>query len=196
MIPIIQKNIQARHKRIKNTTLNSNRIQFFNKVRIDKSNRTHIIIKYSDLNSGIHPLFQHLLDPLPGLGILYRVIFHKYKMFCFCQIFKLCLQPFCRLIVINCICILIHRIKCISINIRRYISGLWNALLQFFQDFVILRQQWQKLFVNLLVTFPHFTGTAIQSNQQIQSQAHDRKYHDQKDPRHLNCRGHRRCIHI
>ena len=57
-------------------------------------------------------------------------------------------------------------------------------------------KQRQKLFIDILITFPHFTRTAIQTNHQVQGESHDREYHDEKNPWHFDRRSDWRCIHI
>ena len=137
-----------------------------------------------------------MLNPLPRLGIFDCMVLHKNKVLCFCQINKLCFQPLCRLIVISHIRILIHRIKSIPVNIRRYISCLWKYLFKFFLNCTVLWKTRQKLFINFLIALSHLCRTSIQTNQQIQSKSHDRKCEDQKNPGHLDRRCDRRCIHI
>ena len=82
VIPVVQKEIQARCKRIENAAANAKRFHPFDKIRIDKPDRAHIIVKYAHLNAGPRPLLQHTLDPLPRLGILDRMVFHKNKLLC------------------------------------------------------------------------------------------------------------------
>ena len=128
VITVVQKQIQTWHKRIKYTTADSDCFHLFGKVCINKTNRAHIVIEYPDLHTCLYTVFQHLLNPVPGLGILNCMVFHKDKLLRFGQILKLCFQSLCRLIKIGHICILIHRIPSISVDIGRNISGSWNFL--------------------------------------------------------------------
>ena len=80
VIPIVQKEIQARCKRIENAAADAKRFHPFDEIRIDKPDRTHIIVKYAHLDAGPRPLLQHTLDPLPRFGILDRMVFHKNKV--------------------------------------------------------------------------------------------------------------------
>ena len=143
VVTVIQKHIQSRHKWIKHSAMNSCKFQFFHKIRINKSYRSHIIIENTDFHSCLYTFFQNILYFLPCLVIFYGMIFHKNKLFCFRQIFKLCIKPFFCCIIIGNICILIYRVMCISLNISTDISGFWNFSIHLFQACHIVRKQRQ-----------------------------------------------------
>ena len=81
MITVVQKYIQSWHKRIKYPAVDSEPLHLFYKIRINKANRAHIIIKYSHFHACLYTLLQHFLDLFPGLCIFYRMVFHKNKLF-------------------------------------------------------------------------------------------------------------------
>ena len=165
VIPVIQKHIQTRSKRIEHSAVDSHIFHFLNKVCIDKSNGTHVVIKHSDFHSRLYAVFQNPLDFMPSLCILNGMIFHKNKFLCLCQVCKLSLQPFNCLIIINNICILIDRIGGISLYVISDIACLWDLPAKPFSALTVIRKQRQKFPVDLVITLPHFTGTAIETNQ-------------------------------
>ena len=124
VIPVIQEHIQARSKRVEHSTVDSHLFHFLNEVCIDKSNGTHVIIKYSDFHSRLYAVFQNPLNFVPGLCILNGMIFHKNEFLCLCQICQLSFQPFDCFIIIDNICILIDRIEGISLYVIRNIACL------------------------------------------------------------------------
>ena len=69
--------------------MNSYALHFFYKISINKSYRTHIIIKYAYFHSNFYSFFQNLLDLMPRLCIFYSMILHEDKLLCLCKIFKL-----------------------------------------------------------------------------------------------------------
>ena len=165
MIPVIQKHIQTRSKRIEHSAVDSHIFHFLNKVCIDKSNGTHVVIKHSDFHARLYAVFQNPLDFMPCLCILNGMIFHKNKLLCLCQICQLSLQPFNCLIIINNVRILIHRIGGISLYIIRNIACLRNLPAKLFPALTVIGKQRQKFPVDLVITLSHFEGTAIETDQ-------------------------------
>ena len=165
VIPVIQKHIQPRSKGIEHSAVNSHFFHFLNEVCIDKTNGTHIIIKYSDFHSRLYTIFQNPLNFMPGLRILDGMIFHKNKLLCLCQICQLSLQSFNCLIIINNICILIDRIEGISLYVISDIACLGDLPAKFFPAFTVIGKQRQKFPVDLVITLPHLMGTAIETDQ-------------------------------
>ena len=165
VIPVIQEHIQTRSKRVEHSAMDSHIFHFLNEVCIDKPNGTHVVIKYSDFYACLYAVFQNSLDFMPGLCILNGMIFHKNEFLCLCQICQLSLQPFDCLIIINNICILIDRIGGIFLYIIRNIACLRNFPAKHFPALTVIGKQRQKFPVDLVITLPHFTGTAIETNQ-------------------------------
>ena len=165
VIPIIQKYIQTRSKWIEHSAMDSHFFHFLNEVCIDKSNGTHVIIKYSDFHSRLYAVFQNPLDFMPRLCILNGMIFHKNEFLCLCQICKLGLQSFNCLIIINNICILIDRIKGISLYVISNITCLGDLPAKLFPALTVIRKQWQQFPVNLVIALPHFMSTAVETDQ-------------------------------
>ena len=165
VIPVIQKHIQTRSKRVEHSAMDSHIFHFLNEVCIDKPNGTHVVIKYSDFYACLYAVFQNSLDFMPGLCILNGMIFHKNEFLCLCQICQLSLQPFDCLIIINNICILIDRIGGISLYVISDIACLWDLPAKRFSAFTVIRKQRQKFSVDLGITLPHFMSTAVETDQ-------------------------------
>ena len=165
VIPVIQKHIQTRSKGVEYSAVDSNLFHLLDKICVDKSNGTHIIIKYPDIHSRLYAVLQNTLDFMPGLCILDGMVFHKNKFLCLCQIFQLSLQSFNCLIIINNVRILINRIGGISLYIISDIACLRNLSAKRFPALTVIGKQRQKFPVNLGIALSHFEGTAVKTDQ-------------------------------
>ena len=114
VVAVVQKEIQARHKRVKYSALYTDRFQPVDKFHIDKAYRAHIVVENSDLDALFNFSFQNILYFFPIDFVLYGVIFHKDKLFGFFQILYLSVYAHFAVVVICDIGIFIHRVRGIS----------------------------------------------------------------------------------
>ena len=186
VIPVVQKNIKSRHKRIEDAALNTFRLQMFCERCRHKADAAHIIIEHADFNARLDAFNQNILNPFPGFRILDRVIFHENEAFRFRKILQLRLESPGGLIIINDIRIGIDRVMGVSPEIVRGGGFIRRLPVQLLRHFPVFRQERKQHAVDVFIASAHLTRGIVQADQEIQGKSNDRKNKNQNDPRHLH----------
>ena len=110
VVAVIEEKIEAGSKGIEDTALEAEGLHLLYEIRVDKADAAHIIIEDAHFHAGLCALDENLLDLVPALCVLDRMVFHENKAFCFCQFLQLGIQSLQSIVVIGDLSIFIDRI--------------------------------------------------------------------------------------
>ena len=123
MVAVVQEEVQANLERIEDTAPDAFGLHELDEVGIDEADASHIVVEDTDFDACLYAVFQDLLDGLPALSVLDRMVFHEDELLGFAELLFLSFYAFGRIVVVFDQNVFICRESCAVLEIFCDIRG-------------------------------------------------------------------------